>query len=119
MDGARAHYDDGTIACDDHGLAIHRYYPWGALRVRYEEIRSLAVLPIKGWSRFQPLLWGPSDLTHWWNLDTRRQNRRTAVVIDIGARFKPTVTPLDPESFEEIVRAHLHGRQQIPLQRSV
>ena len=33
MDSARAHYDDGAIACDDDGLAIQRYYPWGALRV--------------------------------------------------------------------------------------
>ena len=114
MDSARAHYDDGGIACDDDGLAIQRYYPWGALRVKYDEIRSLSVLPIKGWPGFQPLLWGPSDLTHWWNLDTHRQNRRTAVVIDIGARFKPTVTPLDPDSFEQIVRAHLH---QVPQQR--
>lgn len=113
MDGERAHYDDGVLACDENGLEIQRYYPWGALRVPYQEIRSLSVLPITGWTGFQRLLWGPSDLTHWWNLDPHRQNRRTAVVIDIGARFKPTVTPLDPDSFEQVVRARLH-RQRTP-----
>jgi hypothetical protein len=113
MDSARAHYDDGVIACDDDGLAIQNYYPWGALRVPYGEIRAMSVLPIKGWAAFQPYLWGPSDLVHWWNLDTHRQHKKTAVVFDIGARFKPTVTPLDPVSFERIVRAHLHG-QRVP-----
>lgn len=112
MNSAQVRYDDGGIACDEQGIAIQRYFPWGALRVSYDEIKSMSVLPIKGWRGFQPLLWGPSDLVHWWNLDPHRQNRRTAVVIDIGGRFKPTVTPVDPGSFEEIVRTHMHRQRQ-------
>jgi len=30
--------DDGKIACDDTGLLIRRYYPWGAKRIPYESI---------------------------------------------------------------------------------
>lgn len=108
MDCTRAHYDDGSVACDDDGLAIQRYYPWGARGIRYRDIKDVSVLPLSGWIPVQPwTLWGPADLEHWWNLDPHRQTKHVALVIDTGSRFKPTVTPLDPESFERIVRAHL------------
>jgi hypothetical protein len=108
MDCTRAHYDDGSVACDDEGLAIQRYYPWGARRIPYQEIRDVAMMPLTGWAALQRLrVWGPTDLAHWWNLDPQRSRRSVAVVIDTGDRIKPTVTPLDPSSFEQIVRAHL------------
>jgi hypothetical protein len=106
----RAHYDDGSIACDETGLAIQRYYPWGARRIAYGEIKDVQVLRLNGWTAMQPWrIWGPADLEHWWNLDTRRTEKHTALVIDTGERFKPTVTPCDPEGFEKVVRAHLSG----------
>jgi hypothetical protein len=108
MDYARAHYDDGSVACDETGLAIRRYYPWGARRILYGEIRDLRVLPLSTWAAVQPWhLWGPADLEHWWSLDVHRPERRTAVVLDTGERFKPTVTPVDPDGFEKVLRAHL------------
>lgn len=114
MDYARAHYDDGSIACDETGLAIQRYYPWGARRILYGEIRDLSVLPLGGWAALQPWrIWGPTDLEHWWNLDTRRTEKHVALVIDTGERFKPAVTPADPDGFERVVRAHLSGVQQL------
>ncbi|HEX4191410.1 MAG TPA: hypothetical protein VHZ06_10490 [Marmoricola sp.] len=110
MDYARAHYDDGLVACDETGLAIQRYYPWGARRISYGTIRDVSVLPLNGWATIQPWhLWGPADLEHWWNLDRHRTERHVALVIDTGERFKPTVTPTDPEGFEKVVRAHLNG----------
>jgi len=114
MDYARAHYDDGTVACDETGLAIQRYYPWGARRILYGEIRDITVLPLSGWGARQPWrIWGPVDLEHWWNLDKRRAERHVALVIDTGERFKPTITPCDPHGFEKVVRAHLSGLAQL------
>lgn len=114
MDYARAHYDDGTVTCDEAGLAIQRYYPWGARRVLYGEIRDVRVLPLSAWAAIQPWrIWGPADLEHWWNLDTHRPEKHVALVIDTGERFKPTVTPTDPDGFEQVVRAHLAGLQQL------
>jgi hypothetical protein len=110
MDSARAHYDDGSIACDDDGLAIQRYYPWGARRIPYREIRNVRLHRLSGWSAVQKLsVWGPADLVHWWNYDPQRPHRDVAVVIDTGSRIRPTVTPADPAAFERIVRAHLVG----------
>ena len=114
MDYTRAHYDDGSVACDETGLAIQRYYPWGARRILYGEIRDLRVLSLTPWAAFQPWrIWGPTDLEHWWNLDPRRTERHVALVIDTGERFKPTVTPCDPAGFESVVRAHLHGLAEL------
>lgn len=110
MDYARAHYDDGSIGCDETGVAIQRYYPWGARRIRYGEIRDVRVLPLGSWSAIQPWrIWGPTDLEHWWNLDAHRAERQVALVLDTGERFKPAVTPADPVGFEQVVRAHLAG----------
>jgi hypothetical protein len=114
MDYERAHYDDGGIACDERGLAIQRYYPWGERRIFYGEIRDVRILALSSWSAIQPWrIWGPADLEHWWNLDAHRTEKQVAVVIDTGERFKPTVTPADPEGFERVVRAHLAGLQQL------
>lgn len=114
MDYARAHYDDGSVACDETGLAIRRYYPWGARRILYGEIKNLCVLRLTGRTAARPFhLWGPTDLEHWWNLDPHRAERDVALVIDTGERFKPTVTPVDPDGFELVVRAHLTGLQEM------
>ncbi|MFL6062124.1 MAG: hypothetical protein ACJ72E_12895 [Marmoricola sp.] len=114
MDYARAHYDDGSVACDEAGLAIQRYYPWGARRILYGEIRDVSVLPLSAWAAAQPWrIWGPADLEHWWNLDHHRTEKHVALVIDTGERFKPTVTPVDPDGFEKVVRAHLSGLTQL------
>lgn len=110
MDYARAHYDDGSVACDETGLAIQRYYPWGARRILYGEIRDISVLPMSAWAAMAPWkIWGPTDLEHWWNLDAHRAEKHVALVIDTGERFKPTVTPCDPEGFEMVIRGHLSG----------
>lgn len=120
MDFARAHYDDGMVACDDTGLAIRRYYPWGARRILYGEIRDVSLLRLQGRSALQPWrIWGPTDLEHWWNLDPQRPGREVAVVLDTGERFKPTVTPVDPNGFEAVIRAHLHGLQDLREQAAV
>lgn len=120
MDFARATYDDGTVACDDTAVAIQRYYPWGPRRILYGEIRDLSVLRLNGRTSFQPWrIWGPTDLEHWWNLDPHRGDRQVALVLDTGERFKPTVTPVDPDGFETVVRAHLHGLQDLREQSAI
>lgn len=120
MDFARAHYDDGSVACDESGLAIQRYYPWGARRILYGEIRDVSVLPLQGWTAIQPWrIWGPADLEHWWNRDPHRGSKRVALVLDTGERFKPTVTPADPDGFETVIRAHLNGLQEMREQAAI
>jgi hypothetical protein len=95
-------YDDGRIACDETGLTIGWYYLWGAKRIPYGSIRSVSRSGVRKWR-----LWGSSDLVHWWNLDRGRPQKDVALVLDVGGRIRPTITPDDPETVERILAEHV------------
>lgn len=94
-------YDDGKVACDDTGLVIRRYYPWGSKHVPYSSIQEVSRLPIRirRWR-----LWGTGDFRHWWNLDLHRPKKGVALELDTGHWIRPTITPDDVEAVEAIIR---------------
>ncbi|MCQ4083525.1 PH domain-containing protein [Streptomyces sp. RB6PN25] len=97
-------YEDGGILCDDQGLTIRRYYPWGAKRIRYSSIQGVEKLPLTGVNKVRKWrIWGSGDFLHWWNLDPQRPRKDVALVIDIGHRVRPTITPDDPGAVERIL----------------
>jgi hypothetical protein len=99
-----AAYDDGGILCDDQGLTIRRYYPWGTKRIRYTSIRGVETLPLTGPNRVRKWrIWGSGDFIHWWNLDPRRPKKNVALVIDVGRCMRPTITPDDPTAVARIL----------------
>ena len=99
-------YDDGGIACDDRSLIIRRYYPWGgAKNVAYSAIRSVERRPLTAMTG-KWRIWGSGDLVHWWNLDTKRPGKQVALVVDLGRRVMPVITPDDPDAVERILAAH-------------
>jgi hypothetical protein len=102
--GGEVVYDDHEVACDERGLFIRRYYPWGAKRIPYRSIKGVQELPLtgaKGVRRWR--IWGSGDFVHWWNLDPRRLHKTVALVIDVGRRVRPTITPDDPETVARIL----------------
>jgi hypothetical protein len=104
-------YDDGKIACDETGLLIRRYYPWGAKHIPYTSIESVRRLPIRirRWR-----LWGTGDFRHWWNLDVRRPRTTIALQINTGHWIHPTITPDDPDAVERILTDHLAVEPSAP-----
>ena len=103
----RMSYDDGRIACDADGITIRWYYPWGAKRIPYGSIKAVDQLPLTGASRLRKWrLWGSGDFVHWWNLDPGRIHKEMALVLDVGGRLRPTITPDDPDEVERILREH-------------
>jgi hypothetical protein len=102
-------YDDGGIACTAHGIVIRLYYfPWGNKQIPYTSIRRFRVLPLTGVNRLRKWrLWGSGDLVHWWNCDMRRPQKDVALVLDVGRRVFPAITPDDPAVVERILRQHL------------
>jgi hypothetical protein len=44
---------------------------------------------------------------HWWNLDRGRPTKDVALVLDVGGRIRPTITPDDPETVERILAEHV------------
>ncbi|MEU8687360.1 hypothetical protein [Streptomyces sp. NPDC048665] len=100
-------YDDGLLACTDSELIIRRYYfPWGsAKRIPYSQIRGVQWIPLDlrtgSWR-----LWGSGDFVHYFNLDTSRPRKRVALIVDLGRRVKPVITPDEPERLVEVLNAH-------------
>jgi hypothetical protein len=107
-DNAEETYDDGGVACDRDGLIIRRCYPWGAKRVAYTSLKGVSELPLTGKNKVRKWrIWGSGDFVHWWNRDLQRPNKTVALVLDVGRRVRPTITPDDPETVERIVKEHL------------
>lgn len=97
-------YDDGRIACDETGVIISWYYPWGERRVEYASIvgvteRQMGILS----GRWR--IWG-GGLLHWYNLDVSRPKKVVALDLDVGARVRPTITPDDSGMVLQIIRDH-------------
>ncbi len=98
-------YDDGLIACSDDGLVIRRYslllHPKS---VPYAQIRSVAQVGLGAIRRWR--IWGTTDPRRWFNLDWRRPHKRVALVLDLGKRVKPVITPDDPQRVVAALRSH-------------
>lgn len=48
-------------------------------------------------------IWGSGDFVHWWNLDPTRPHKSVALVLDVGGRVRPTITPDDPERVAQLL----------------
>lgn len=106
VNDSAALYDDGRIACDEDGIVIGWYYPWGAKRIPYGAIRSAKLFPLRA-IRGKWRVWGSGDFVHWYNLDGRRPNKQTGIEIDTGGRVRPCITPDDPEAVQAIIEGRL------------
>ncbi len=98
-------YDDGRIICDDDGLTIRWYYPWGGKRIPFRAIRSATTFSLRSVGRWR--LWGSGDLVHWYNLDGNRPNKDMGIEIDAGGRVRPCITPDDVEAVAGIIGDHV------------
>ena len=98
-------YDDGRVACDETGVVLRRYYPWGSKRIPYTRIRSVTRRPLTGFTG-KWRIWGSGDFVHWWNLDPDRPKKAAAFELHVGGRIVPTMSPDDPDTVERILSEH-------------
>jgi hypothetical protein len=87
-------YEDAWIRCDATTLEIRRYYfPLGTPKViAYRDIQAVTRItlgPLAGSCR----IWGTSHPDYWWHLDWSRPRKGTALVLDLGRRVRPVITP--------------------------
>jgi hypothetical protein len=98
-------YDDGLICCSDSGLVIRRYDMFlRPRRIAYARIRSVTQVTMGRSRRWR--IWGSGDLVHWFNFDSKRPNKQVGLVLDMGTRTKPVITPDDPERVVATLRSH-------------
>jgi len=98
-------YRDRWIICNDEEVLVHGYYfPWGTKRIRYESIKGIRRVEM-GALRGKGRIWGTANLKYWASLDPRRPSKSTALILDLGRRVSPFLTPDDPDAFERAVRS--------------
>jgi hypothetical protein len=96
-------YRELGIVCGDDAVEIRRYYPWGSKRVPYASIvgvQRVTLSTMKGRGR----IWGTANMSYWTNLDTHRPSKKEGLILDLGKRVKPFITPDDPDQVESIIR---------------
>jgi hypothetical protein len=96
---------DRWISCTDEGLRIRWYYLWGAKKIPYGNIkgvRRVSLSALKGKAR----LWGTSNPRYWASLDPGRRKKSVALILDLGRRVSPYITPDDPDAVAAAITTH-------------
>jgi hypothetical protein len=101
------HYRDRHVTLDEDGVTIHRYYfPAGDKRITYDRIRRVDEKEL-GLLSGRWRIWGTGDLRHWYHLDTNRPFKHRALVLDLGERLVPVLTPDDPDAVLRLLRERI------------
>jgi hypothetical protein len=96
-------YEEKGVVCGSDALEIRHYYPWGSKRVPYRSIvgvQRVTMGVMKGRGR----IWGTANMGYWTNLDVQRPSKTEGLILDLGKRVKPFITPDDPDRVESIIR---------------
>ncbi|MDT5225030.1 MAG: hypothetical protein QOG19_2437, partial [Mycobacterium sp.] len=59
------------------------------------------------WSSGKGRLWGASDPRYWFPLDFHRGRKPTLLVLHVGRRVRPCITPEDPARVIELLKARV------------
>jgi hypothetical protein len=97
-------YDDGRVHCGATSVELRGYYvPWGSKKIPYESIRD--VLRVQtGALRGRARVWGTANPGLWANFDPQRPKKKVALILDLGTKVKPFITPDDPDAVETLIR---------------
>jgi hypothetical protein len=101
-------YEDPNLTLDDEGITIRRYYfPLAnSKRIAYSDIQGIKSEQMS-WSSGKGRIWGAGDPRYWFPLDVRRGRKSTLLVIDVGRKVRPCITPEDPAKVIEILKAQV------------
>jgi hypothetical protein len=99
-------YRDRWITCTDTHVVVRGYYfPTGrSRRIPYREIASVTSVPLRT-LRGRWRLWGTASPRYWAHLDPGRPRKTGALVLDLGRRIRPVLTPDDPDTVRDIIDA--------------
>jgi len=101
-------YDDARVQCTDSAVNIRGYYfPWGTNRITYSSIRDVIRVEM-GALRGRARIWGTANPGLWANFDPARPKKKFALILDLGKRVKPFITPDDLGAAEVLIRERAH-----------
>jgi hypothetical protein len=97
-------YDDGRVRCGADAVVLRGYYlPWGSKRIPYGSIRDVRRVQT-GALRGRARIWGTANPGLWANFDPQRPKKKIALILDLGKKVKPFLTPEDPDAVETLIR---------------
>ncbi|OBK94804.1 hypothetical protein A5645_15500 [Mycobacterium asiaticum] len=99
-------YEDANLTLDEEGITIrHYYFPFATpKRVAYSDIKGIKSEQM-GWASGKGRIWGAGDPRYWFPLDIHRGRKSTLLVIDLGKRVRPCITPEHPAKAIEVLKA--------------
>ena len=109
-------FRDATVRCAATGVSLRGYYPpWVTKNIAYASIRSLRrveTAALRGRAR----IWGTANPGLWANFDASRPKKKFALILDLGKRVNPFITPDDPDAVESVIRerAKLGPATEVP-----
>src|ERR1700722_18155301 len=99
-------YEDAWITCTEDGVEIKGYYfPWGTKHIAYGSIRAVRRVEMTAF-RGQARIWGTANPRYWASLDPKRPTKKVALILDVGKRVQPFITPDDPDAVEAAIAQH-------------
>lgn len=104
-------YEDRFITCEPDALAVRWYFfPAGTKRIPYDDIRSVERVRVTA-RAWKGRIWGTGNPRFWAHLDPGRPHKPWALVLDVGARVRPVVTPDDADAVLSVLRQRAHGAE--------
>ncbi len=99
-------YTDGWVTCAEDEIRVRGYYfPWGTKRIPYARIRAVRRVRLS-LVRGRGRIWGTANPRYWASLDWNRPTKRVALILDLGRRVHPFLTPDDPDAALDVIRRH-------------
>jgi hypothetical protein len=97
-------YADARVRCTDKGVSLRGYFiPWGTKKIPYSSIRHVSRVEMSV-LRGRARIWGTAHPGLWANFDPDRSSKKFALILDLGKRIKPYVTPDHPDVVEALIR---------------
>lgn len=97
-------YRDRWIVCGPDRIEVRGYYfPWGTKRIPYasiKDVRRVKIGVLAGMGR----IWGTANPRYWAHLDPKRPSKDEALILDVGRRVSPFLTPDDTDAAESAIR---------------
>ena len=76
-------FGNSFVKCYSDHLLIHLYYfPYGDKKVKYSDIHSCELIPMRDLGFHKIKMWGMALSPIWWHCDFRRHGRESCIILD-------------------------------------
>jgi hypothetical protein len=104
-------YQDKFITITHDEITINYYYLWYPMskKINFSTVKNVDLINLTLFSgRFK--FWGINHLMYWYHMDINRHSKKEGIILDLGRRIKPAITPNNVIQVYEILLDRLEKR---------